>query len=311
MPRVLVSGSLAYDRIMDFPGLFAAHFVPEKLHTLSLSFQVDTFVENFGGTAGNIAYNLSLLGVEPVILATAGKDFEAYRKYLETNHIRSESIHVVQDDITSSAYIVTDKANNQIAAFYPGVGRVAYGDVQTEGVALAVVAAGCDEDMKALPRLYRTRGVKYVYDPGQHVTALTGTELLDAISGASVLFANDYELGLIVFKTGLNEAQLLERVPLIVATLGERGARLIQKGSDTTVAAVHKDNVVDPTGAGDAHRAGYVRGLIAGLDPKQCARLGATVAAYAVESYGTQNHRFTIEALKARYEKAYAEKLSL
>lgn len=312
MSRVLVSGSFAYDRIMDFPGLFENHFVPEKLHSLSVSFQVDTFKENFGGCAGNIAYTLALLGEEPVILATAGSDFPKYEAYLKTNTIDPSSIHVNSGDVCASAYIMTDQGDNQIAAYYPGAGGMPYGmPVPTDGVALAVVAAGCVEDMKALPSLYRQRGVKYVYDPGQQTTVLSGVELIEAIAGAEILFANDYELGVIVFKTGLSEGQLLERVPTIVATLGNKGARILTKEGEIAVKAVPVERLVDPTGAGDSHRAGFVKGLLAGLPVKESVQLASAVAVYAVEAYGTQNHHFTIPELKARYEKAYSSPFPL
>lgn len=310
MSKILVSGSLAYDRIMDFPDYFSNHFVPEKLHNLSVSFQVDRFSENFGGTAGNIAFNLALLKEEPIIIATAGSDFGKYRESLSANGIDPASIKIASD-ITSAAYIMTDKADNQIAAFYPGAGKTPYGDDVPEGAEIAVIAAGCDEDMKSLPTLYRKRGVKYVYDAGQHITSLDGTDLLDAISSASVLFANDYELGLIVFKTGLDEKQLLNRAPVIIATLGSKGARLLTKEGEETISAVETDAMLDPTGAGDAHRAGFIKGMLAGKSWKECAQLGATVATYAVESYGTQNHHFTLDELAKRYEAAYGEKLAL
>lgn len=312
MSRVLVSGSLAYDRIMDFPGLFENHFVPEKLHSLSVSFQVDTFKENFGGCAGNIAYTLALLGEEPVIVATGGSDFEKYAAYLKASGVDPQSIHVNAGDVTSSAYIMTDQGDNQISAYYPGAGGTPYGvPVPLEGVALGMVGAGCVEDMKALPSLYRERGVKYVYDPGQQTTVLSGVELIEAISGAAVLFANDYELGVIVFKTGLSEAQLLERVPVVVGTLGNKGARVLTKEGEIEVTAVPVDKLVDPTGAGDAHRAGFIKGLLAGLPTKESAQLASTAAAYAVEAYGTQNHHFTLNELKARYQKAYGAPLAL
>lgn len=312
MSRILVSGSLAYDRIMDFPGLFENHFVPEKLHSLSVSFQVDTFKENFGGCAGNIAYTLALLKEEPVVIATGGSDFDKYAAYLKASGVNPQNIHVSTADVTASAYIMTDQGDNQIAAYYPGAGGTPYGvPVPLEGAALAVVGAGCVEDMKALPSLYRQRGVKYVYDPGQQTTVLSGVELIEAISGAAVLFANDYELGVVVFKTGLSEAQLLDRAPVIVGTLGNKGARILTKEGEIEIAAVPVDKLVDPTGAGDAHRAGFIKGLLAGLPVKECAQLASAVAAYAVESYGTQNHRFTLDELNARYEKVYGTPLAL
>ncbi len=312
MSKILVSGSIAYDRIMDFPGLFSEHFVPDKMHNLSVSFQVKSFRENFGGCAGNIAYTLALLQEEPTILATAGNDFEAYTKHLQANNIDAASIHLDDKDVTASAYIITDQSDNQVAAYYPGSGAKRYGEnVPLEGTETAIVSAGCDDDIKDLTALYRRQGLRFVFDPGQRVTALSGADLLEALSGATVLFANDYELGLIVFKTGKSERELLERVPTIVSTLGEKGARIITKDEELRVPAVHSDVVVDPTGAGDAHRAGFTKGLVSGLELLQCAQLGSTVAAYAVEAYGTQNHLFTMQDLAARYEKTFGEPLML
>jgi adenosine kinase len=306
MSQVLVSGSIAYDRIMDFPGLFSSHFVPERLHNLSVSFQVDTFNESFGGCAGNVAYNLALLGEKPVILSTAGNDFERYATYLRERGVSTESVHLVQEDTTATAYVMTDRGDNQIAAYYAGAGKRPYGaEPSLTGVVMASIGAGCSQDMVAFARYYREHKVPYVCDPGQQLTELAGEQLLDLVTGASVLFCNDYELGLIIGKTGLSEKVLLARVPTIVATMGERGARLIMKDSELHIDAVPVTSSIDPTGAGDAHRAGFVKGMLAGLPMEQCARLGSTVAAYAVETYGTQNYHFTMDELKTRFEKTY------
>jgi adenosine kinase len=312
MSKVLVSGSLAYDRIMDFPGAFENHFVPEKLHNISVSFQVDTFEENFGGCSGNIAYTLALLGEQPAIIATGGSDFDKYAEHLKASGVNTDSIHVRQDDVTASAFIMTDQNDNQIAAYYPGAGGVSYGElVPTDGAKLAVIAAGNDEDIRSLAALYRKQSIPFIFDPGQRVTALTGSDLIEVLTGAAVLFCNDYELGLIVFKTGLSEQQLLERVPTIIATLGAKGTRIITVEGETKVDAVPVEKLVDPTGAGDAHRAGFAKGMLAGLPMNECVQFASAVAVYVVESYGTQNHRFTMEELKERYKKAYGTPLVL
>lgn len=174
MQRIVISGSLAYDRIMDFPGYFSNHFIPEKLHSLSVSFEIDKFAENFGGTAGNIAYNLALLGESPAILSTVGKDFGEYDAYLKEKGIDTGSIHVNDADTTASAYIMTDQADNQITAFYPGASRTPYGEVPVKDAAIAIIAAGNIVDMESLARAYQARGIKYVLDPGQQTTALSG-----------------------------------------------------------------------------------------------------------------------------------------
>ncbi|MDZ4227296.1 MAG: carbohydrate kinase family protein, partial [Patescibacteria group bacterium] len=232
--------------------------------------------------------------------------------YLAAKGISTDSIHVVDTDTTAAAYIMTDKADNQIAAFYPGAGRTPYGDdIPADSATMGMIAAGCDDDMHNMPQVFRERGIKYTYDPGQHLTELSGERLLEALSGAEVLFANDYELGLIVFKTGLDEKALLERVPCIVATLGAKGARLLTKGEELEIDVVKAGAVVDPTGAGDAHRAGFVKGMLAGLPMKQCAQLASAVASYAVEKYGTQSHTFTMPELQKRYQETYGENLPL
>lgn len=308
MSKVLVSGSIAYDRIMDFPGYFREHFLPDKLHNINVSFAVDAVKENFGGTAGNIAYSLALLGHEPQIISTAGSDFAAYRKYLGERGITADTVHIDTSELTSSAYILTDKADNQIAAFSFGAGKVAYGvPPQTEGVACALIGAGNPDDMRALPAHYRARGLPYFYDPAQQIPLLSADDLRAGIEGAAGLFGNDYELGLIMQKVGWNEKELSAHTPLVVVTLGEKGSRIVSAGSVEEVKAVSVAEVVDPTGAGDAYRAGFIAGHLAGEPPRTCVQIGSCVAAYAVEQYGTQNHRFTLPELKKRYEEAYSE----
>lgn len=312
MAKIITSGSIAYDRIMDFPGHFRDHFLAHKLHTINVSFAVDGVEENFGGTAGNIAYNLKLLGHEPCIVSTAGSDFGAYREHLERLGIATDSIRVDAGELTSSAYIITDKADNQIAAFSFGAGKVSYGALpEAEGVSCAIVGAGNTDDMRALPAHCKSRGIPYFYDPAQEIPILSADDLRSGIEGAAGLFGNDYEIELITQKTKWNERELLARTPLVVATLGESGSRVMSKHRTERVKAVRVANAVDPTGAGDAFRAGYIAGCQKGLDAVACAKLGSVVAAYAVEQYGTQNHRFTVPELKERYEEAYGETFSM
>ncbi|OGG53939.1 hypothetical protein A3H16_02865 [Candidatus Kaiserbacteria bacterium RIFCSPLOWO2_12_FULL_53_8] len=312
MSRVIVSGSLAYDRIMDFAGLFAEHFMPEKLHSINLSFQVETLSIQFGGTAGNIAYNLALLGESPEIIATAGKDFGSYRSHLLLSGVDPKSIRILESDLTSSAFILTDKADNQIAAFHQGAGGNAYDSlVDTEGRAIAIIAPGCVPDMQALPEYYRKRGFKYLYDPAQQIPALTPEILRDGITGASVLFGSDYEFELIKQKTGWSEQELLERVHTVVVTYGAKGSDIITSAGTMHVDACPAQALVDPTGAGDAYRAGYIKGMMVGFPPESCAKLASVTAAYVVEVYGTQTHTFTTENIKDRYKKKYGETLQI
>lgn len=299
---------MAYDRIMDFPGLFKDHFLQDKLHNINVSFGVEGVKQNFGGCAGNIAYNLSLFGHEPIIIATAGSDFSTYKAYLEKLGISTNSIHVDPSDFTSSAYILTDKADNQIAAFSFGAGKKKYEPLpDAEGVACAIIGAGVADDMRALPKHYREKGLKYFYDPAQGIPILSADDLRDGIEGAAGLFGNDYELGLIVEKTGWDERTIVEKAGMMVITYGEKGSRVLTKEGETKVNASPIKEAVDPTGAGDAYRAGFITGHIASQSPKVCAQLGSVVAAYVVEKYGTQSHTFTLEEFKKRYQEAYGE----
>ncbi len=312
MAKIIVSGSLAYDRIMDHKGLFADHFVPEKLHSINLSFVVDKLSVEFGGTAGNIAYNLALLGEKPEIISTAGADFGSYRSHLLLSGIDPTTIRVLEGELTSSAVVLTDRADNQIAAFHPGAGGHAYDTpVETDGRALAIVAPGCVSDMEALPAYYRRREMRYLYDPGQQILALSEDALKDGINGAEVLFASDYEFGLIAQKTGWAESTILEHVPTVVVTYGAQGSRVRARNGQWRVEATPVKEAVDPTGAGDGYRAGFIKGILLGLPFESCARLASVVAAYAVEMYGTQTHHFTLKELAERYKETYDEKLSI
>jgi adenosine kinase len=312
MSKILVSGSLAYDRIMDFDGLFAEHFLPEKLHAINLSFQVRTVAENFGGCSGNIAYNLRLLGEEPRIIAVAGNDFARYAEYLRSFGIDTSSIRIDGRSPTSAAFIMTDKADNQIAAFSMGAGEIAYQPLpDTKGAAHAIVSAGNTDDVRALPAHYRGAKVPYCYDPGQAIPALSAEDLRDGIEGAAALFGNDYEIELVMRKTGWGIEELAARTSFVVTTLGEHGSRVRSGKDEIEVPAVSVQNAVDPTGAGDAYRAGFLKGIVMGLSLAQCARLGSAVASYAVEVHGTQNHHFTLPELAARYQRTYGETLSL
>ncbi|MBI5457181.1 carbohydrate kinase family protein [Candidatus Kaiserbacteria bacterium] len=311
MSKILVAGSIAYDRIMDYGGNFTDSFVPDKLHTLSVSFQVERIKEEFGGVAGNLAYNLKLLGEEPEMLGTAGSDFGRYAQYLQKLGIGVGSIHIDPSDLTSVAHIVTDRANNQIAAFAMAAGAKPYGPLPDEAFECAILGAGCVSDTIAIAAHAKAKGIKYYFDPGQAMPAFSSEDLKQVISGAAGLFCNDYELGLIEEKTGWDEAALPTETPLLVVTLGAKGSRISTTEGVVEVSAVPLKKLVDPTGAGDAHRAGFIKGIIAGLPLKQCGQLASVVAAYAVENFGTQNHRFTIAEASERYEKAYREKIAL
>lgn len=293
---------------MDFPGLFKDHFLADKLHNINVSFGVEGVEQNFGGCAGNIAYNFSLLGHEPMIIATAGSDFSAYKTYLEKLGIATQQIHVDASDFTSAAYILTDKANNQIAAFSFGAGKKKYEPLpEAAGVSCAILGAGSLDDLRVLPKYYREKSLLYFYDPAQEIPLLSAEELRDGIEGSAGVFGNDYELGLITEKTGWDEKQILEKTSMLIITYGEKGSRVMTKEGEVRVNAAPVRDVVDPTGAGDAYRAGFISAHLSGQSQKVCAQAGSIAAAYAVEHYGTQNHTYTLEDFKNRYAESYNE----
>jgi adenosine kinase len=307
--KIFISGSLAYDRIMDFPGLFEDHILPDKIHILNVCFTVNGLSEKFGGTAGNIAYSLSLLGEQPVILAAAGKDFDRYRSRLIDLGLPTEGIVTAEEEFTASAYITTDKRDNQITGFNPGAMMVPSRyrfDGLPAAEALAIVSPGNLQDMVEYSRHYRKAGISYICDPGQSIPALSGEQLEQMISGSAVLISNDYELEMIQKKTGLGKAELLDRAGALITTLGEEGADVSDRTESVHIPAVAVEEVKDPTGAGDAFRAGLIKGLTDGQDLVAAARIGATCASYAVEKLGTQEHTFTEEAFWQRHSRAFS-----
>lgn len=308
--QIFVSGSLAYDRIMDFPGKFEDHILPEKIHILNVCFVVEGLKEKFGGTAGNIAYNLALLGESPMILSTAGSDFDLYEAWLIKHGLSMSGIRLIEDELTAGAYITTDMGGNQITGFNPG--SMKYPSLrQFEGVnsqeTLAIVAAGNVEDMVAYSQSYKELEIPYIFDPGQQISVLSGEQLIEMITGSEVLISNDYELEMIIQETGLGRDGLLERTKAIISTFGDKGSLLRTQQEKVEIPAAEALQVRDPTGAGDAYRAGLIKGLVMGKELADAARMGSTCASYAVERYGTQEHSFTDEGFWARHLATFGE----
>ncbi len=307
MHRILVSGSLAYDRIMDYPGLYKDQFHPEKLHVLSVSFLVDKLEESLGGTAGNIAYNLALLEEKPTLISCAGNDFEKYRQQFARLGIDTESVQIESDVPTAVAHVITDAADNQITAFYAGAMSRQYVKELPDAVDLAIISPSNPIEMAELPKKYRAREIPFFYDSGQQITGLSGDVLREAVPGATALFGNDYEIDMMLRKLEWTKEQLLQHVPILVTTLGAKGSIVTTPEKEYRVASVVADKAIDPTGAGDAYRAGFAKGWLAKLPPDECAKLASTIAVYAVEEYGTQKHSFTLPEFRARYTAAYGE----
>ncbi len=301
--NIIVSGSLAYDRIMTFPGKFSDHILPGKLHVLNVSFTVHGMVEKLGGTAGNIAYALSLLGEKPIVLATVGHDYHRYFEWLKQNQIARDGIKVIEDEFTASAYITTDRADNQITGFNPGAMKYPSAfdfNKLPPGESLAIIAAGNLEDMMSYSSAYKSRGIDYIFDPGQSLPMWPRDDLIRCITGSMILISNDYELELIMNSTGLNQGKLLQSTGIIITTLGEMGSRVVTTDGELDIPAAKPKTVTDPTGAGDTYRAGLIKGLVQGKDIRECALMGSVCASFAVESYGTQEYRFSTHEFRER-----------
>ncbi len=307
--NIYISGSLAYDRIMDFPGKFSDHILPDKIHILNVCFTVNGMIEKFGGTAGNIAYSLGLLEERPVIIATIGKDYQRYFEWLKINGLALDGIKIIDEEFTAGAYITTDRADNQITGFNPGAmkHRSEYSFDKAGQDSITLIGPGNLRDMAEYAAACRREKIPFICDPGQSLTAWNGKELAGWIEGSSCLISNDYELELIMDKTGRDKRGLLSMTKTIVTTLGEKGSMISTGTAEGRVPAAKVADVVDPTGAGDSFRAGFLKGLVTGKDLETAAKMGAVAGAYAVEKYGTQEHRFSFADFTQRYRENFGE----
>ncbi len=307
---IIVSGSLAYDRIMDFPGHFHEHILPDKIRTLNVAFQVNGVREKFGGTAGNIAYALFLMGQKPVISATIGRDYHRYFEWLAANAIPMDKIKVIDDEFTASAYITTDLSDNQITGFNPGAMKYSSEldfDALDPDETILIVSPGNLDDMVSYPQACKARGIEYIFDPGQSLPMLGREGLMEAIEGSKILISNDYELNLIMTKTGLGKKALLGLTGAIITTLGELGSRILTAGGEVRVPTGKTRQVLDPTGAGDSYRGGLLTGLVQGKAIEDCARMGSVCASFSVEYVGTQEYRFAPDEFTERFEMCYLD----
>jgi adenosine kinase len=304
---IVVTGSIAYDYLMSFPGRFTEHLLPEHVQRISLSFLVDTMDKRRGGCAPNIAYTLALLGERPRLMATAGQDFSDYRRWLEAAGVDTSLVVEVPDKFTASFFCSTDADNNQIASFYTGaMANAAELSFRTAGdVTLAIVSPNHPAAMTQYAEECRTMDVRFIFDPGQQCARMSGEELIDGLLGAAVLIVNDYELEILKQKTGLDEDALVARTGTLVVTRGEHGSSLITADERMDVTAVTPREIVDPTGVGDAFRGGLMKGMVAGLDLQTCGQLGSVAAAYALEHLGGTSHSYGLDEFAARYERHF------
>jgi adenosine kinase len=301
--NIFVSGSLAYDRIMNFPGRFSDHIMPDKIHNLNVSFNVDSLVERPGGTAGNISYCLVLLGEQPHTLATIGYDYSRYYGWMEKNSVPKSGVKVIDDQPTAGAYITTDMGDNQITGFHPGAMMFTsdfdFSSYKPEE-SIGMISPGNLDDMINYSRIYKERGIRYIFDPGQSLPIWTGDGLKECIDGADILIANDYEMGLITNTTGLDMAALGKLAKSVITTKGEEGSVITTGDKSTTIPVVKPKQVLDPTGAGDSYRGGLIKGLIEGKDLAEAALMGSVCASFAVEVTGTQEYSFTAAEFQQR-----------
>ena len=289
---IYISGSIAFDRIMDFPGFFKDHILPDQIHVLNVSFTVKTLKKNFGGTAANIAYSLSLLGQSGIVLGAVGDEFDEYAAWLERHDISTSAITRVSGDWTASATIMTDLANNQITAFHPCAlftpTNYDFPALQSED--WAILAPGNLEDMKRYKTVYQERKIRHIFDPGQILPILEPDALKRLIDGASILIVNDYEAELIQHQCHWTMEELRAAVETLIVTRGREGSEVWSPRFTGKIGIAEPNGIVDPTGAGDAYRSGLLAGLLRGFPLEQCCRLGATAASYPIEYHGTQEH---------------------
>lgn len=304
--HILICGSLAYDNIMVFEDRFKHHILPEKIHILNVAFLVPEMRREFGGTAGNIAYNLQLLEGNPLIMATVGEDFGGYAEWLKEHGLDSTHIKTISGSFTAQAFITTDLDDNQITAFHPGAMNHAHANSVKDAadIALAIIAPDGREGMFQHARECHEAGIPFLFDPGQGLPMFNGEELMHFIDMASYLALNDYEAQLMQEKTGLNLEALASRVKALVVTMGAHGSVIYADGQRHEIPCVEATAVVDPTGCGDAYRAGLLYGIARGWDWQVCGRLASVMGAIKIASRGGQNHKPSLEEIKTIYAEA-------
>jgi adenosine kinase len=309
-PSIAISGSLAFDHIMNFPGSIRDHILPDKVHVLSISFLFDSLRRQRGGVAGNIAYSLALLGERPALIGAGGSDFAEYRALLEEMGVDTSLVIDVADELTGSSFMITDITGNQIAGFYPGASVVA------DSISVSEVARTCDfgvigpttiEAMRRHTSEFTASGCRLVYDPSQQVVSVPGEDLAEGIESAWAVIGSDYEFAVMERKTGMTIDDIAARVELLGVTYGENGSELRCNGESVRIPIAVARPVVDPTGGGDAYRAGLLKGFLLGWDLETTGRVASLAATYAIEHHGPQEHSYTPAEFVMRFEEAYPD----
>lgn len=303
----LICGSFAYDTIMVFHDQFKNHILPDKIHILNVSFLVPSMRREFGGCAGNIAYNLKLLGGEPLPMGTVGQDFAPYAQWMDQQGISRRYLKTITTTYTAQAFITTDKDDNQITAFHPGaMGHAHVNTVsQAKGVKLGIVSPDGRDGMITHAQQFAQAGIPFIFDPGQGLPMFGGEELLAFLEQASYLTLNDYECKLFMDKTGKSQKELAARVKAMIVTRGGEGSEIHTGGKVHKIPVAKTAVVIDPTGCGDAYRAGLLYGIVNGMDWEITGRIAALLGAIKIEQHGTQNHEFNRASFAQRYKESF------
>lgn len=309
--RTLICGSLAYDTIMVFPDRFKHHILPEQIHILNVAFLVPDMRREYGGCAGNIAYNLRLLGGEALIMATVGDDSGLYMQRLQYQGFDTRHIRQVPDSYTAQAFITTDLDDNQITAFHPGAMNHSHQNriAEAENIALGIVAPDGREGMIAHAQGFHEAGIPFIFDPGQGLPMFSGEDLLNFLKLADYCTVNDYEAKLLTERTGRSLESLAGEVRALIVTLGGNGSEIYAEGRHIIIPQVMPEKVIDPTGCGDAYRAGLLYGIVRGWPWEKTGRLASLMGSIKIAHRGGQNHKLTNEALAERYRAAFGESL--
>jgi len=312
---IAVTGSMAYDYIMSFPGRFVDHILPDQIEILSVSFLVDSMRRERGGCGGNIAYNLALLDQRPLLMATVGQDAPEYVAWLRDQGVDTSGVLQLSDEFTASFFVSTDQDNNQIASFYTGAmakaNRLSFRDNNPEAIDIAIISPNDPVAMVKYACECRELGIPYIYDPSQQIPRLSPSELVEGIDGAQVLIVNDYEFGMIKKQTGLSDEEIQGLSEVVVITCGERGS-VVRTGQGTwEIPIVSPRRLADPTGVGDAYRAGFITGMCRALPWDVVGRMGSLAAAYVLEEHGTQRHRYSLHSFRQRYRETFGGALQL
>ncbi len=314
--NILTIGSIAYDYIMNFDGKFKDNIMVDKIHILNVCFITDRLTKEFGGTAGNIAYNLKLLGENPIIYASVGKDYQDYAKWIKHNKINKDGIDISTKHYTATAHIITDQDDNQITAFHKGASSI-FNDkelrkiISKGNIKLAIVSPFNKQSMLRAVRILKKNKIPTIFDPGQWAGEFNKSDYQSVIPGLKMIIGNDYEMSMINKVSGLDVREMNKACEYIITTKGAKGSEIYYKGKKIIIKPGKPKNTSDPTGAGDAFRAGVIKGIVNNMSIEEMGQLGSITSLYTVEKYGTQTHRFTKKELKSRYRKNYKESIKI